>query len=261
MKRLLAFALILALMLTAMVGCSTTAQESPEEPAAQDTAEAFQAPETETSEPAEPQEAEAEEPSEPAEEAEPQEEVPALSQAEYETPLFEETAEISIWYPLRQDNVQAPEKNSGAHVFWADVQKLLNVHITFTEPGQSVATEKYNLICASGEMPNLMVETLCVSGSGGAYTGGYDKAIEDEVYLDISGLIEEHCPNYWYWLNLTEANKRVAFTDTGKMGAFLPSTASRDLPARASPATPICWLPPAWISPRPPVTGKRCTLS
>lgn len=222
MKRLLAFALILALMLTALVGCSTTADVVSEEPATEESA-APQTPEVETPAATEDESAPEAEPVEDVieEPIEPEETVPTLEQVEYDTPLFEETAEISIWYPLRQDNVQAPEKNSGAHVFWAEIQELLNVHITFTEPGQSVATEKYNLMCASGEMPDLMVETLCTSGSGGAYTGGYDKAIEDEVYLDISGLIEENCPNYWYWLNLTEANKRVAFTDTGKMGAFL----------------------------------------
>ena len=151
--------------------------------------------------------------------AEPEE--PALEQVEYELPLFEDGATVSLWYPLRQDIVQAPEKASGGHFFWAQMQEDLNLHIDWVEPGQATASEKYNLMVASGDMTDLILETFCRSGDGGAYLGGYDKAIEDNIYLDLTDLVEENCPNYWYWINLTEDNRRNAYTDSGAIGAFL----------------------------------------
>lgn len=218
-KLFLTSVLILALMLGMLAGCggteaSETASAVSEiaSVAASEPAPAPEAPEVE----------EAPSAAEPASAVEePVVEEPALEQVEYELPLFEETATVSLWYPLRQDNVQAPEKESGGQFFWAQMQEELNLDVEFVEPGQATASEKYNLMVASGDMTDLIVETFSRSGDGGAYLGGYDKAIEDGIYLELTDLVEESCPNYWYWINKTPDNKRNAYTDSGKLGAFL----------------------------------------
>lgn len=222
----LAIVLALSLLIGLLAGCGGTAPaadsataSAPEEAAEAAPAEAAPADQSAEAAPAEAPEEAASAMEAPEAPAEPEE--PALEQVEYELPLFEDGATVSLWYPLRQDIVQAPEKASGGHHFWAQMQEDLNLHIDWVEPGQATASEKYNLMVASGDMTDLILETFCRSGDGGAYLGGYDKAIEDNIYLDLTDLVEEHCPNYWYWINLTDDNRRNAYTDSGAIGAFL----------------------------------------
>ena len=226
-KNVFALLLAAAMLIGMLAGCGSTAASGTESASAAPAESAASAPEEAQApeeapaaeEPAAQEPVSAEEPS--ALEPEPEPEEPALEQVEYELPLFEDGATVSLWYPLRQDIVQAPEKASGGHFFWKDMQERLNVQIQWVEPGQATASEKYNLMVASGDMTDLILETFCRSGDGGAYLGGYDKAIEDNIYLDLTDLVEEKCPNYWYWINLTEDNRRNAYTDSGAIGAFL----------------------------------------
>lgn len=216
--KLLCLLLALTMLCMMLAGCAGGTEEAAESPAVSESA------------PAEEAAPEGEEAAEevPAEEA-PVEEVPALEQVDYELPLFEETATISLWYPLRQDVVQAPEKASGGNKFWVEVQERLNIDVEFSEPGQTVGTEKYNLMVASGDMTDLIMETLCTQSNGGAYTGGYDLAIDDNIYIELTDLVEENCPNYWYWINVSEGNRKAAYTDGGKIGAFLNINAEQTI--------------------------------
>ena len=230
-KYLSLFALLLAaaMLMGMLAGCGSAAGSGTEtassapasEVSAAEEESAAEAPAEEPAVEAPAEEAEASAEASEVEEPEPEPEEPALEQVEYELPLFEDGATVSLWYPLRQDIVQAPEKASGGQHFWAKLQEDLNVDIQWVEPGQQSASEKYNLMVASGDMTDLILETLCRSGDGGAYLGGYDKAIEDDIYIDLADLVEENCPNYWYWINLSDDNRRNAYTDSGAIGAFL----------------------------------------
>ena len=145
-RRLLCLLLALAVLCMMLAGCADQTEEAPavsESVPAEDAAPVEEVPP-------------AEEPAEEISAEEPVEEVLALEQVAYELPLFEETATISLWYPLRQDVVQAPEKASGGNKFWVEVQERLNIDVEFSEPGQTVGTEKYNLMVASGDMTDLI---------------------------------------------------------------------------------------------------------
>lgn len=53
----------------------------------------------------------------------------------YDLPLFEETLELSVFYPSRNANLAAmPSHDSEEFPFWARVQENLNVDLTFQEP-------------------------------------------------------------------------------------------------------------------------------
>ena len=41
-----------------------------------------------------------------------------------------------------------------------------------------------------------------------AITGGYDKGVEDEVFLDLTPYIEEYAPNYNAIINMNDQNRR-----------------------------------------------------
>ena len=139
----------------------------------------------------------------------------------YELPLFEEQQSVSLWYPIRQGRSNLPAKEDGAFPFWNRLEENLNVDITFVEVGQTVATEQYNLLVASMDMPDIIYEAFCVVGFNGVpYTGGYNKVVEDEVYIDLAPYLQDYAPNYNAWVNIDEITHNSAFTDYGYLPTF-----------------------------------------
>ncbi len=140
----------------------------------------------------------------------------------YELPLFDETLSISIWYPKREGRTNLPAKADGAFPFWNRLVENLNVDIDFTEVGQTVALEKYNLMIAAEEMTDLIFEGLCSQGpaAGCPYSGGYEKAIEDEIYVDLAPYVEEYAPNYYRWVNIDTETTASVYTENGYLPTF-----------------------------------------
>lgn len=227
MKKHLFIALILAsLLLSMMAGCASEPQTTtpPEESTAVQESPTQEAPAAESQEtPAETTEApdETQEPAPEAEDPEP------VKPEEYTLPLNQEPVAISIFYPTRSGN--HPSKSSDAVVFWRRLEEKLGYSITWTEPYQSTALEQFNLTVASGEYPNIVFESL-LARSGSAYTGGYDLAVEEDVYLDLTPYLEEYAPHYSYLLRepaiyndiVTNQGRVVSFAtinhDTAKTG-------------------------------------------
>lgn len=155
-------------------------------------------------------------PEEPSEQTPPES---GLSMVAYNLPLFEDTAELSMFYPIRTGSSNPPYKEEGKNIFWNTVQEMLNIDITFIEPGQVTASEQFNLMAASDDLPDIISESM-VSRSGSAYTGGYDLAIEEGVYVNIADYLDI-APNYNYWLNLGPTNLKAATTANGYIGSFV----------------------------------------
>lgn len=209
MKKILATLLCLSLIACLFVGCSGSTETSePETTAA--VSESTPAPETSEV---------AEAPEEEAETAEATE-APAYAKVEYELPLFEDQVTLTIFYSLRGTN-NGSFPNRDDIEFWQNTQEKLNVDLVFQEPGESVATEKFNLMCASGDLTDLICENNLASMGSTAYTGGYDKAIYDEIYIDLMPYVEEYAPNYAYYILGDASNRKNAVTDEGHLATFL----------------------------------------
>ncbi len=221
MKKLMALLLTLALMLGLMAGCGGS--ETP----AESTAPVSEA--SAAAEAAPPEAApEAESPAADAsavEEASVVEIDPGVQKPEeYVLPLYEEPVELSAFYPMRSGT--HPSKDDPKQMFWARVQENLGYDITWTEPYQSAASEQFNLVIAAGDYPHIIFESM-IAMSGSAYTGGYDSAVEDEVYLDMTPYLEEYAPHYNYLLQdpgiyndiVTEQGRIVSFATINSVTA------------------------------------------
>lgn len=225
-KKLIALLLALTMVLAMLSGCGgTTAEESaaPAESAA--VAES-----TPAEEPAPEAEAPAEEAAPEAEASAPAEE-PEVVQGptnefytehvgvhDYELPLFEEETEFSIyWVQLgAMGGAEQPLKKDV--LFWQRVQEATGVTLVFEQRSEAVCAEQYNLMIASGDMTDLIYESNCGQmGATSVYNGGYDKAIEDDVYVDLTELIPEYAPNYYALLQSDDNLRKDLTTDTGKL--------------------------------------------
>ena len=70
--------------------------------------------------------------------------------------------------------------------------------------------EKYGLMLASGEIPDIVKE-----GSS-MYSGGSQKAVEDGIFLDLTDYIESLMPNYMGFVKADETMWRDVRTDDGR---------------------------------------------
>lgn len=230
-KKWIAMLLALCMVLALMAGCggspagsapasgaeAAPSEETAEAPAAEE-APAEAAPAVEEA-PA-PEEASAEEPAEPEVQAPTNEFYSEhIGVKDYDLPLFDgEGYTFSIfWVKLgAMGGAEQPDKKD--LLFWQRVQEELDVTIDFQQRSEAVCAEQYNLMIASGDMTDLIYESNCGQmGSTSVYNGGYDKAIEDDVYVDLTDLIPEYAPNYYDILMHDENLRKDLTTDTGKL--------------------------------------------
>lgn len=209
------FALILALVMILCILGGCTAQEAEDVPSAETASQSAAA---QTEEPAEAVEATeaVEEPEEPQE----VEEVPVetYEKQDYSLPLEMAGTEFS-WFWV--NNGMTDAKAMENLYFWNEFQNQTGVTIQWTQPSSSNASTQYNLMIAGGEYTDLIWESGVVSsGQVSAYTTGYDMAIEDDVYVDLTELIPQLAPNYNYYIHEDEDILKSVTTDGGKLAAF-----------------------------------------
>ena len=213
MKKTLSLLLVLCMLFSLLIGCGGIASESTVESAAEVTEESVVASTTETPDAPATPEAAPEEVS-VVETIEP--EAPEAPE-DYTLPLYEETPTISFFYYLKSG---FPSRSDGQTPFWGRVEENLNIKIEWTEPSQQTATEKFNLMVASGDMTDLIHESSVESDSVCAYPGGYDKAVADDIYVDLTEYIPEYCPWYDYYLKDADIYKNTV-TDEGRIATFM----------------------------------------
>ncbi len=76
------------------------------------------------------------------------------------------------------------------------------------------ATEKFTLMITSGTYPDI-IEVLV-----GSYPGGGEAGIQDGVYMELSGLIDQHMPNYKAIRESDERIRKATMSDSGNIFAI-----------------------------------------
>ena len=214
MKQVLS--ILLALCLIVCLGaCGGTAESAAAQSDSEPALEASEPASPEAASPAaEPAEAEvsaeeAEESSAPDDQAE---EIEAQS-FEIPMPLTEEPVTFTFFMrfnPQVQDWCQDMSDN----LFYSTLEEMSNVHIEFKLFHPMSVGEQFNLEMASGDYSDMYCEI------GSNYVGGFDKAVDDEVFLDLTPYMEEYAPNYSAIMNSSDQNHRDAITDEGRVVFF-----------------------------------------
>ncbi len=77
-----------------------------------------------------------------------------------------------------------------------EIREATGVYFEFHEVGFSVVSEQFNLMCASGDLPDLCQVSSYV-------TGGVGQALEEEYIYDLTDMVEEFAPDWWAALQNT----------------------------------------------------------
>lgn len=129
-------------------------------------------------------------------------------------PISEEKITLTMWYPMGSSMGELADFNDGE--FWQWYEEKTNIHIEFIVPAAGTEKDSYQLLFASGDMPDLIYSN---PDSYGSYRSGEDAAIEDGYFVNIADYLNI-APNYVSWLNSHEDFGKAAYTDTGKMYAM-----------------------------------------
>lgn len=217
MKKQISFILILALLLGLLAGCGSTETTSVTSDA--DTTVADVSITSEEAAETAPAEEVTEEAASEASVEESVEESIVYEKMDYTLPIFEAGETVSMWY-IRRDTsgINPPYKDDPEYNFWGTLQEQLGIDIEFNEPSEGVAETQYNLMIASGDMTDIICEYI-LADEASAYVGGYDKAIEDDVYIDLMPYLD-YAPNYAYYVMGDDAVRKTVLTDEGHLAGF-----------------------------------------
>lgn len=90
------------------------------------------------------------------------------------------------------------------------IEAATNVHLSVAWVTAAEAQEKFGLMIASGDIPDM------VFGGTSFYTGGAMQAVLDGVFQETTGLIEQWMPNYRGLLEQEEQLQKDTTSDDGK---------------------------------------------
>lgn len=101
---------------------------------------------------------------------------------------FEEPVTFRIWETF-PSAAAAVMKSYGESEFYKELEKRTNVRLEYLHPVEGQGKEQFNLMIASGELPDLILSGF------GDYQGGRLKAYEDGIIIDLKELIPKYAPD------------------------------------------------------------------
>ena len=295
-----AMLLILALVLGLLVGCGTQTASAPEtsEPQAESAAASVEEPQAEPAQEEPVAEEPEDDPGVPADAEEPEE---IEAGPDYREPLTYPIGDGSTTFTiLHNEPALGPMTGQMNMSTYGDFEALaLGCEtIGFSPEWYSLSAmngdTQFNLVVASGDYPDVF------TAIDRYYTGGFAKALEDEVIVTIEEeMMAENMPEYWNILEDDPELRRAVTNNEGefvawysvfdrplvnegywirqdwldKLGMDVPTTIDEvsDFAYAAksecscAPTLPPCWRATTWASPWPPaqalpITGRATAL-
>lgn len=120
---------------------------------------------------------------------------------------------LTYWVEL-SSAASASVSNYGDTPFAKELQKRMGITIDYQHPAQGQANEKFNIMMASDNLPDI------VEYNWANYPGGPGKAIEDGKIIRLNEYIEEYCPELKQYLDEHEEVAKSCMTDEGDIFGF-----------------------------------------
>ena len=120
---------------------------------------------------------------------------PAAARPEISYPLFDEVTTFSLWTSNSPD-LSEIISSLDEYLVFEQLEKVTNVRWDCTPVSFFSAQEQFQLMVASQDYTDVVCRAL---DEMTGYSGGADKAIEEEFLIDVGGLVEENMPNLQGW--------------------------------------------------------------
>lgn len=124
-----------------------------------------------------------------------------------------EPVKLSYWVAMPGDTSRSL-KSLNDSLFYQELEKKTNVKVDFQHPAAGNGNEQFNLMIASGKLPDVIENDFTL------YPGGPEKAIADKVIIKLNDLIDKNAPNLKKYLDKNPAIKKEISTDDGLIYVF-----------------------------------------
>ncbi len=125
---------------------------------------------------------------------------------EWSWPLPEQK-ELSIWLAWTCDYADDPNELRAIQ----QIEENTNVHINWITVSGAEASEKFGLLMASGDYPDILRQ------ADAYYTGGLVQACNDGLIYDLTEAVPQYMPTYEALRESSEKLKKDTITDDGRM--------------------------------------------
>ncbi len=117
---------------------------------------------------------------------------------------------LTVWMELNTKVADHVTNYNQLSVF-QELEKRTGIHIEFIHPPVGQTKEQFNMIVASGDLPDLMYY------SWKSVPGGPAKMIEDGVIIDIANAVDQYAPNYKAIMEKDSSVAKDGLLDDGSM--------------------------------------------
>ncbi len=125
---------------------------------------------------------------------------------------------LSYWYPMWQWEADYVGTGDMGNLWiYQELEKATGVKIEWIHPpiADADAIAAYNVLIASKDLPDIITHPYYCY-----YPGGSDKAISDNVYINLKPLLEQYAPNYWSLISEDQGLMKDVTTDAGNIWCF-----------------------------------------
>lgn len=122
--------------------------------------------------------------------------------------------ELSYWVYLH-GNISSQFPSKGDTEFSKELQKRTGVKVKYIHPAGGQTVESFNLLAASGDLPDIVEH-----GWINLVSGGPQGAIQNGTILPLNDLIKEYAPNLTKYLKENPEIDKMIKTDDGSYYAF-----------------------------------------
>lgn len=137
---------------------------------------------------------------------------PVVNEGQY--PIKQEGVTLKWWMPINAGAANFISSYAESPVYQA-VQENTGVKIEFIHPAAGTEQESFQMMVASGDLPDLITMS-----SEAHYAGGFQTMYDDGVIIDLAPYLDEYAPQYKEVLNYTDTGRMQAYTDAGNVLAF-----------------------------------------
>lgn len=152
-----------------------------------------------------------------------------------ELPIVTEPLTLTYWVPLA-NNVAATMKSYNEIAAYKEFEKKTGIHIEFIHVSTSASLDAFNLMIASGNLPDLIETTWTV------LPGGPAKYLKDKNIIPLNDLVNQYAPNLKKALDENSDWNKMARTDDGILYSFPLIRGDEYLLTSAGPVMRKDWL-------------------
>lgn len=127
-------------------------------------------------------------------------------------PIVDKPLTLKYWTPINPNATQYIQTYAENEAY-QEIEKKTGIKIDFIHPAQGQEKETFNIMIASGDIPDI------IDGAGN-YQGGEAKGVLDGIFADLTPYIQKYAPDYYKVIKADKEAEREIVTEDGKIAAF-----------------------------------------